>query len=177
MKKFLIFLAVAFPVVLASPAFWTLVKMEWSVERVGYGHEGGVTQWAMLGPKAPWPNWAPVPEGAKLTVQSSFEAAPGYDASGYGEIGGDGAPRLFAERYEEKLRADGWTVRVGRFDATYPEIPPRPLHWCFVHGRRGNQVVLMSVDIDEPKTAGRLHWADGKMDFPIGAKSQPCWTA
>jgi hypothetical protein len=86
MRGFLVFLAVAFPVVLLSPFFWSLVKMEVGAERVGYGHKTAdgkmVTQWATLGPKAPWPGWAIVPAGAKLTVRANFEAAPGYDATG-----------------------------------------------------------------------------------------------
>jgi len=44
MKGFVIFLAVAFPVVLVSPSFWSLVRMEWSAERVGYTYHDGVTQ-------------------------------------------------------------------------------------------------------------------------------------
>ena len=93
MKGFLIFLAVAFPVVLVSPFFWSLVRMEWSAERVGYTYHDGVTQWAMLGPKAPWPQWALVPEGAKLTVRAGYEPAPGHAAIGYGEIDTKVPPR------------------------------------------------------------------------------------
>ena len=180
MKGFLIFLAVAFPVVLASPFFWSLVRMEWSAERVGYVHEsprGRVTQWATLGPKAAWPDWALVPEGAQLTVRANFEAAPGHAAIGYGEIGGKSPPRDTVERYEGALRAAGWTVRVGRFDSAYPEIPPRPLHWCIVQASRGAQVLQTSVDIDEKETVGRIHWTEGKMPFPTGAKDEPCWSA
>jgi hypothetical protein len=175
MKGFLIFLAVAFPVVLVSPFFWSLVRMEWSAERVGYTYKDGVTQWAILGPKAPWPGWAVVPEGAKLTVRASYEPAPGHEAVGYGEIDGKTPPRDTVKRYEDVLRAGGWQVRVGRFDSAYPEIPPRPLHWCIVQANKGGRVQQMSVDIDEKDTVGRLHWTEGKMLFPIGAKDAPCW--
>ena len=54
MKGFLIFLAVAFPIVLMSPSFWSLVRMEWGAERIGYVYGKGptrVTQWATLGPR------------------------------------------------------------------------------------------------------------------------------
>src|SRR4029450_10926047 len=108
MRGFLIFLAFAFPVVLASPFFWSLVRMEVGAERVGYGHKtpggGMVTQWATLGPKAPWPAWAVVPQGARLTVRANFEAAPGYDAVGYGDIDGKISARVVAQRYEQALR-------------------------------------------------------------------------
>jgi len=179
MKGFLIFLAIAFPVVLASPFFWSLVNMEFGAERVGYGHRTAdgkmVTQWATLGPKASWPAWAVVPEGAKLTVRANFEAAPGHAATGYADIAGKAPARQIVQRYEQALRGAGWTVRSGRFDASSPHIPPRPIHWCIVEGRKGGRVQMMSVDIDESGTAGRLHWTEGKMPFPIGAKDEGCW--
>lgn len=175
MRGFLIFLAVAFPVVLVSPFFWSLVRMEFGAERVGYTDKAGVTQWATLGPKASWPGWAIVPEGARLTARANFEAAPGHSAIGYGEIAGKTSARVTTRRYEDALRGAGWTVQVGRFDSTYPEIPPRPLHWCIVEGRKGGRVQQMSVDIDEPQTVGRLHWTEGAMPFPKGAKPERCW--
>ena len=180
MKGFLIFLAVAFPVVLASPFFWSLVRMEWGAERIGYIHDGPggrVTQWATLGPKAGWPGWAVVPEGAKLTIRADFEAAPGHDAAGYGEIDGSNPPRETVQSYEDALRSGGWSVRVGRFDGTTPDIPPQPLHWCIVQAGRGRQIQQMSVDIDQRRTVGRLHWTEGKMLFPIGAKDGDCWSS
>lgn len=180
MRGFLIFLAFAFPVVLASPFFWSLVRMEWGAERIGYVHKtakGRVTQWATLGPKAQWPAWAIVPEGAKLTVRANFEAAPGFEASGFGDISGKPSARQVTERYQQALEQAGWTVRVGRFDATSPDIPPKPIHWCIVEARRQSRVLQMSVDIDDPQTVGRMHWADGRMPFPTGAKDEPCWPA
>lgn len=179
MRKFLILLALAVPVVLASPSFWSLVRMEYGAERVGYGHKSAdgrmVTQWATLGPKAPWPGWALVPEGAKLTVRANFEAAPGLSAMGYGDIAGNASAKMTALSHEAALRRAGWTVRVGRFDASSPDIPPRPIRWCIVEGRKSDRVQQMSVDIDETGTRGRLHWSEGKMPFPIGAKDEPCW--
>jgi hypothetical protein len=179
MRGFLIFLAIAFPVVLASPFFWSLVNMEFGAERVGYGHKDAqgriVTQWATLGPKAPWPVWAVVPQGSRLTVRANFEAAPGYAAVGYAEIDGKTPAQVTSQRYEQALRSAGWTVRVGRFDSSTPDIPPKPLHWCIVEGRKGSRVQQMSVDIDDAQTVGRLHWTEGKMAFPVGAKDAPCW--
>ena len=175
MRGFLIFLALAFPVVLASPFFWSLVRMEWGAERVGYVDQKGVTQWASLGPKAGWPDWAVVPRGAALTVRANFDAAPGHSAIGYADIAGKTPARLAVEDYEQSLRRSGWAVRVGRFDATSPDIPPKPIHWCIVYARRGGRVQMMSVDIDEIKTVGRLHWTEGEMPFPIGAKDEACF--
>ena len=66
-------------------------------------------------------------------------------------------------------------VRVGRFDASSPDIPPKPIHWCILRAERGRQVMQMSVDIDDPHTVGRMHWAQGKLPFPMGAKDEACW--
>jgi hypothetical protein len=103
-KGFLIFLAVAFPVVLVSPFFWSLVRMEWGAEPVGYHYKDGVTQWAMLGPKAPWPRWAIVPEGSKLTVRARYQPAPGHPAIGYADLDGKAAPRTTVQSYQAALR-------------------------------------------------------------------------
>ena len=176
MKGWLIFLAVAFPVVLASPFFWSLVRMEWGAERVGYHYQDGITQWASLGPKAPWPAWAVVPEGAKLTVRASYEAAPNHPAIGYGDLDGKAPPRATIERYQAALRRSGWSVRVGRFDASSPDIPPKPIHWCIVRAERAGRVMQMSVDIDDTQTVGRMHWSEGRLPFPMGAKDEACWS-
>jgi hypothetical protein len=178
-KGFLIFLAVVFPVVMLSPSFWSLVRMEWGAERIGYIYGTGpnrVTQWATLGPKAPWPQWAVVPQGAKLTVRANYEAAPGHPAIGYGDTEGGTSAHAVADRNEAALRSAGWSVRVGRFDASTPDIPPRPIHWCIVQAARGGRVQQMSVEIDETQTTGALHWTEGAMRFPIGATDRPCWS-
>ncbi len=173
MRGFLVFLAVAFPVVLASPYFWSLVRMEWGAERVGYIDQAGLTQWAKLGPKSGWPSWAIVPEGVKLTVRGKFDAAPGHNATGYGEISGRIPARAVTERYVAALRSAGWAVQVGRFDT---RLPDEDIHWCIVEGRRDSRVQRMRIDIDETRTRGQLNWTDGAMPFPSGARNEPCWT-
>ena len=174
MRGFLIFLALACPVVLASPFFWSLVNMEYGAQRVGYAH-GKVTQWATLGPRAPWPRWALMPEGATLTVRANFEAAPGFDATGSGDIEAQASAQVLAQRYAQALRGAGWAVRVGRFDANSPDIPPRPIRLCIVEGRRAGRVLQLSVDIEEGNAAGALRWAVGAMPFPAGATPRACW--
>jgi hypothetical protein len=179
MKGFLIFLVCAVPVVLLSPFFWSLVNMNFGAERIGYGHKtangGMVTQWATLGPQAPWPKWALVPEGADLNVRSNFEAAPGYQAVGMADISGKTSAKLTAARYSQALKRDGWTVRVGRFDAMSPDIPPQPIHTCIVEARKDGRVQRLSIDIPGPGTAGSLWWTVGDAKFPIGTTDQPCW--
>lgn len=182
MRGFLIFLACAVPVVLLSPFFWSLVHINFGAERIGYGHKQPdgrmVTQWATLGPKAPWPKWAVVPDGAKLTVRANFEAAPapGLNATGYGDLSGDAAPRQVEQAYEQALRNAGWSVRVGRFDARSGDIPPRPIHSCIVEGRKGTAVQRMSIAIDGSATEGSLWWTVGEAKFPIGTSDLPCWS-
>src|SRR5262245_39172167 len=108
MRGFLIFLAIAFPVVPVSPHLWSLVRMETSVERIGYVHEGGVTQWASLGPLAPWPDWALVPRNSTLTVRSHFEAAPGIPESGMADIRMTDSAAQAQLAYAQTLDAQGW---------------------------------------------------------------------
>lgn len=178
MRGFLIFLAIAAPIVLLSPFFWTLVNMNFGTQRVGYVYGQGAdraTQWATLGPKAPWPAWALVPEGARLTVRSNFEAAPDHNALGMADIDGKAGPRQVVQHYQEGLGRGGWSVRAGRVDAWSPDIPPRPIHMCVVEARRGPRVQRLSVNIDDPATVGTLWWTVGPAVFPVGAKDQPCW--
>jgi hypothetical protein len=181
MRGFLIFLACAVPVVLLSPFFWSLVNMNFGAERIGYGHKtadgGMVTQWATLGPKAPWPKWAIIPAGTELTVGANFEAAPapGLNATGYGDIDGRIPARSVTEQYSRALQQGGWSVRTGRFDAMSPDIPPHPIHTCIVEGRKGAQVQRLSVAIDDARTAGSLWWTVGEAKFPLGTSDQPCW--
>jgi hypothetical protein len=147
--------------------------MDWSAERVGYVDHAGATQWAMLGPKAGWPAWAIVPDGTKLKVRANFEAAPGRNATGFGELAGTNSARLVADRYQAALRTAGWTIRVGRYDA---RLPDEDIHWCIIDGRRYGRVQRLRVNIDETKTVGQLSWTDGPLPYPIGLKDEACWS-
>lgn len=177
MRGFLIFLAFAFPVVMLSPFFWSLVNMNAGAERVGYGYHDGTTQWATLGPKAPWPGWAIVPKGARLTVRSNFEAAPGHIATGLGDIDADDAPKAIAERYRAALHAASWTVTTWRFDAMSPDIPPEPIHRCIVEGRREGRVQRLYVEMENSSAAGAIQWTDGPLPPLRGARAAACWSA
>ena len=174
MRGFLIFLALAFPVVLLSPTFWSLVNMNFGAQRIGYVRHG-VTQWATLGPHAPWPAWAIVPRGARLTVQSNFEAAPGEVAGGIGDFDSDDSPETVGRRYQDALRAAAWTVTTWRFDATSPHIPPRPIHRCIIEGRRGGRVQRLFLDVNDATAAGSIHWTDGSLPPLRGARAEACW--
>jgi hypothetical protein len=175
MRGFLIFLAFACPVVLLSPFFWSLVRMEFGAERVGYVQHNGVTQWATLGPQAPWPRWAVVPKGARLTVRSNFEAAPGHIATGLADLQANDTPQAIGRRYQEALHAAAWTVTSWRFDTTSADIPPHPIHTCIIEGRRSGRVQRLFVEMADAAAAGSIYWADGPLPPLIGARAEGCW--
>ena len=120
---------------------------------------------------------AVVPEGATLTVRSNFEAAPGHPAVGLGDLAGKASARMITQRYQAALERDGWTVQVGRFDSLSGDLPPEPIHWCIVEGRKDGRVQRLSIDIAGRGTDGSLWWTVGPAKFPIGTTDRPCWTA
>jgi hypothetical protein len=175
MRGFLIFLAVACPIVLASPTFWSLVNMEFGAERVGYTRANGVTQWAWLGPMSPWPHWAMIPQDGKLTVRAHFEAAPGESAAGFGDVELKDASARGREDFVGALQSDGWTVQVAHFDTLSPDLPPRPMHFCIVEARKGARGILFSYDRASGSSVASLHWAEGKLPETMKyAKPGPC---
>src|SRR5262245_6807506 len=117
--------------------------MATSAERVGYVHENGVTQWAWLGPKAPWPQWALVPNGASVTVRAHFEAAPGQIASGFADLDvAQSAPEA-ASAYGQALTRAGWSVQYLRIDTSTADLPPRALHLCLIEGHKAGRAVRL----------------------------------
>ena len=176
MRGFLIFLACAIPVVLMSPFFWSIVRMETSAERVGYTNAEGVTQWAWLGPQAPWPDWALRPQGARMRVQSHFEAAQGMAALGLANIDIEAAPRAALEAYAQAARAAGWSVEFYTFDSMTPDLPPRPFRMCIAEARKGTRMLRLALERDGRWSRGSLQWIEGDPPAPglIGATSSPC---
>jgi hypothetical protein len=174
MRAFLIFLALAFPVVLASPHFWSLVRMETSLERVGYIHENGVTQWASLGPLAPWPDWAVVPRDATITVRSHFEPALGMIESGMADINLSGSAADAQAVYAQALESQGWEVSLSYFDGTTPDLPPRPFHQCRVEARKEGRVLRLSIEQIGSSSKGSLYWADGPAKSIMGGSPGIC---
>lgn len=163
MRGFLIFLAFACPIVLANPVFWSLVNMEFGAERVGYVQANGVTQWAWLGPKSPWPQWAMVPEGCALTVRAHFEAAPGMAATGFGDVALKDTSAKGRDAFIQALQSAGWTVQVAHFDTLSPDLPPRPMHLCIIEAHKGARGLQFSYDRGSDSGVASLHWAEGKL--------------
>jgi len=174
MRGFLIFLALAFPVVLASPSFWSLVRMETSVERVGYVNQSGVTQWASIGPLAPWPDWALVPKNATITVRSHFESAPGMPESGMADISVATSAAAGQIAYAEDLESQGWEVNLSTFDATTPDLPPRRFRQCRVEARKGTKVLRLALEEAGSSSQGSLYWADGLVTPMMGGSRGNC---
>jgi hypothetical protein len=174
MRGFLILLACAFVVMLASPFFWSLVRMEASAERVGYTHADGVTQWAWLGPAAPWPDWAPAPERARMRVQSNFEAAPGMPAIGMANVDFDIPTREALALYAKRMEAAGWSVTQAHLDTATPDLPPRRLRLCFVEARQDMRLVRLTLENGARRGAGTLQWIQGQATPMIGAVAGGC---
>jgi hypothetical protein len=176
MRGFLIFVACAGAVMLASPFFWSIVRMETGAERVGYGYADGVTQWAWIGPESPWPEWALQPEGARMRVQSHFEAAPGMAALGLANVDIEAAPQAALDAYAEAARAAGWTVAFFHFDSATPDLPPRPFRMCIAEARQGSRMLRLSLERDGRWSRGSLQWIDGDPPSPglIGAAPGGC---
>jgi len=174
MRGFLIFLALAFPIVLTSPHFWSLVRMETSLERVGYTYENGVTQWASLGPLAPWPDWALVPKDATLRVRSHFEPAPGMIESGMADISIKASAADGQTAYAQALESQDWDVSVSYFDGTTADLPPKRLHQCRVEARKGGKVLRLLLEETGPVSNGSLYWADGPVNAIMGGSPGAC---
>ena len=174
MRGFLIFLALACPIVLTIPSFWSLVRMEMSVERVGYINAGGVTQWASIGPLSHWPDWALVPNNATLTVRSHFEAAPGMPESGMADIGLSISAAKGQIAYARDLESKGWDVNLSTFDATTPDLPPRPFRQCRVEARKGTRVLRLMLEEAGSSSHGSLYWADGSVTPLLGGSRGTC---
>lgn len=162
MRSLLLYLAIAVPVVLASPAFWALVQMEFGAAPVGYGRADGSIQPALLGPKAPWPDWALVPTGAELRVRAWFGPGSSEPESGYGNLLLGGDVRGLIAKYRAALEADGWDVDMRLFRATLPELPPRLLESCVVSATRKDanpRVLQASFELAPHPGNGSLNWA------------------
>ncbi len=169
MRAFLIFLAVAFPIVLASPIFWQLVAMEVAVARVGYGRPDGSIQQALIGPKAPWPDWVPHPDGASLEVRAWFGPTSSLAETGYGYLTVSERPSTVVAGYVDKLTAAGWHVEAQKFQTTSGTLPPHVLDKCIIVATRpdGDQrVIRASIELSARRGYDSLHWAT----FP-----QPAW--
>ena len=161
MRGWLIFLAFAFPVVLASPSFWALVAMEFSASPVTYIEHDGSFRQALHGPKAPWPEWAVRPDGSKLKVKSWFGPTMKKSSTGFGDMSLVGEPLEVAAKFAETLRADGWEIETSLMRAPLPQFLPRMLEACKVMAKKGEREIHASINLAPNPGTGSLYWSDG----------------
>jgi hypothetical protein len=177
MRGLLIFLAIAFPIALASPTFWWLVESETGAAPVGYGREDGSIQPALLGPKAPWPEWVSMPDNSKLTVRAWFGPGPTEIESGFGDLSFRGEPRAMIAAYRSKLEAEGWTVKGDMLRAPLPEIPPRQLESCVLRATRegaDTRIVMTSFELAPEPGHGSVYWAVAPLSTWSAPTGGPC---
>jgi len=178
MKGFLIMLACAAVVALASPFFWSLVRMEWGAEPVGYVQQDGTTQWATIGPKSWWPDWAPQPADTSMKVDSHFNAAGSQPATGVASIAFTGQQRPVAERYEADLRSRGFAVTRFAYQTWSADIPSRPFTLCVIEGVQPatpRRTVRLSFSVDSNAMSPKLFWTEGQAIPLNGMKPGLCF--
>ena len=112
MRGFLLFVALAFPIVVSSPIFWWIVGVHHGASPAVYTEADGTTRSASLGPKSSWPAWATKPRTSTLTVSARFSASPTQPATGYGEVDRGKEPRQAVSIYAAALTASGWSVEL-----------------------------------------------------------------
>lgn len=164
MRGFLIFLALATPVVLASPVFWWLVESEVGAAQSTIVEADGAVRNTYLGPRSPWPAWVVTPAGAKRTVRSYYSAAPGHAAAGYAELDYRSDARTELAALTQRLVAEGWTVTTARLDTLDPSLPPQPLTLCTLAAERtdnGGRTLRYGFQLTPQSRTGRVHWAEG----------------
>jgi hypothetical protein len=139
-------LAASGGVIAFTPGFRLLWDMEFASARVGIVHQDGVTQWSEMGPRAPLPQWALVPDHGKLRPEVRYEKAPGHGESGFGYVRFAVSPAAAQAAYAAKLRAAGWRVELSYFEARVPEFPGL-LKACIVQAVQGdNRLMLRTSD-------------------------------
>jgi hypothetical protein len=136
MRALLILLAIAAPIVLANPVFWWLVGTEISASPVTAIEADGTPTHSLLGPKAPWPDWAPKPDQGKFVVKAWFKPTPPRPETGFGHVFYRGDDRKAAADYAERLRREGWAVESWLVRSVYPSMPPRPSITCHIEAMK-----------------------------------------
>jgi hypothetical protein len=174
----LICLAIVAMIVLSSPLIWSLVRMAWAAEPVAYVRHDGAVQNATIGPASYWPDWAVRPAGAKVHVESHFEAAPDMPATGLATVSLGRHQREAVERYEADLRAHGLAVTRYERVTWSPDIPSRQFMLCMIEGVGGpaaTRVVRLSFSVDSNAMPTKLFWMEGNVVPLIGMAPGPCF--
>lgn len=163
MRGWLIFLALAAPLVLLNPLFWWLVGTEIGASAVTYVEKDGARRDALLGPHAPWPDWARLPDRYRLIVRSQFASAPGYPASGLGEIEFSTTLRDAVADVQRELTQAGWQVTTVLATTYVPSLPPRPVLTCVLTATQSEpHVRSITIAFDQVDRVARIHWLEAE---------------
>jgi len=171
-------IAVAIPLVLGSPYFWSLLRMAWAAEPVGYVQQDGTTQWATIGPKSFWPDWALRPENTFVEVDSHFSATPILPASGMASVAFRGEQQAVAKQYEDRLRASGFEVTRYAYQTWSGDIPSRPFILCMIEGVQAampKRTVRFSFAINSRAMPPKLYWTEGEAPPLLGMQPGACF--
>ena len=172
-----IFLGATAMLVVANPFFWSIMRMNFAAEPVVYIEQDGTTTGAVLGPKAPWPDWVTAPPGGRLTVQSYFAGADAL-ATGVGAFAFSDAPLDRLDGFLAALDADGWRVETAQLETVEPSLPPRPMTLCSIVASRDApdaRYILYSFEIDARARTMDVFWSSGgDVQQMIGAMPGPC---
>ena len=157
----LLLLALLAPLVLANPIFWWLVGTKIGASPVTAIEADGRVQHSLLGPKAPWPDWALTPDGANLKVEAWFAASPPAPETGFGTLNFKGDAASTVRAFVAKLQASGWTVETAESQSLDPTIPPRQFRLCSLMATwkdGASYVMSASVPLGYSGIAARQHW-------------------
>lgn len=162
MRSFLIYLALTCAIALATPAFWWLVAEKTSVTSGVAVEADGVRRAVMTGPRAPWPDWAWTPDGARLAVRIWNGAAPGHPAGGYGELRAVGDPRMLLATVRAALGEQGWRVAEYRYEGPDgASVPPRAVVMCTLRATRSDPDRSLTYMFNLQGGGARVFWSDG----------------
>lgn len=161
-------------VALTSPTTYALFNMLWGAEPVAAVLADGTTQTSTIGPKSPWPDWAPYPDGAAVTVRSSSLNSTGV-ASGHAVFKSQERAGDIQRTFARKLAAAGWTTHVYAVMVTPPEIAPDRGRICVVDGAKDSRHLQVAVDewTSRP-TRGAIFWRTVPSGALAGAVEGPC---
>lgn len=121
-----------------------------------------------------WPDWAIKPLGAKFVVLAQHESATSKLSFGIADVRIEGSAAEAAARYADALRRHGWLVEVARLDTKETAPRPRSIRHCLVEGRRGLELLRLSLERGQTNARGSLLWARNLPGRPIGATPGPC---
>lgn len=178
MRAFLFVLAIAVVGLVASPVFWSLVRMKFAAEPVGYVQQDGTVQTATIGPKSWWPDWAPRPSDTKVDVESYFAAATDMAARGVAAVAFSGGQRPVVERYEADLKANGFAVTRYARESWSPDLPPLAFTLCVIEGVKEAalpRTVRLIFSVESKAMPAKLHWTEGYQAPMLGMTPGDCF--